>query len=72
MAIFTVFVVQYPFLDASSHPSVCPYNSWSMTLSSKSRKINIFDQINDRGGKLGSLYASLHLYKMVYWSVMLL
>ena len=32
-------------------------------------KINIFEQMNDRAGILGSLYVSLHIYKMVYWSV---
>ena len=41
----------------------------SVTLLSKSRKINIFEQISDRGGILGSLYASLHLNKRVCPSV---
>ena len=48
--------------------SIC----WSISLSvrlSISRQINIFGQISDRGGILGSLYASLHLAKMVYRSV---
>ena len=50
----------------SARPSVGPSVRPSVTLSSKSRKINIFEQISDRGGILDSLYASLHLSKMVY------
>ena len=52
------------FLDASSHlcnricPSVGPSVGWLVTLSSKTRKINIFEQIVDRGSILGLLNAS--------------
>ena len=50
-------------------PSVRPSVGQSVTLSSKSREIIIFEQISDRRGILGSLYASSHLYKMVSWSI---
>ena len=50
-------------------PSVRPSVGWLVTLSSKTRLINIFEQIIARGGLLGSLDASLHLYKTVYPSI---
>ena len=49
--------------------SVRPSVGWSVTLSSKTRLINIFEQIIATGGLLGSLDASLHLYKTVYPSI---
>ena len=54
-----------PSVRRSVGPSVGP----SVTLSSKTRKINIFEQINAQVGILGSLDDSLHLYKMVNLSV---
>ena len=41
----------------------------SVTLWSISRKINIFVQISYSWDILGSLYASLYLYKTIYWSI---
>ena len=40
-----------------------------VTLSSKTREIHIFEQINAQEGLLGALDTSLHLYKTVYPSV---
>ena len=66
----------YPaLLDASSHlykrvcPSVRPSVGPSVTLSSKTRKINIFEQNIVIGGIRGPLDASLQLYKTVYRSI---
>ena len=50
-------------------PSVRPLVGWLVTLSSKTRLINIFEQMIATGGLLGSLDASLHLYKTVYPSI---
>ena len=53
------------FLDASSHlynrvgPSVGPSVSPSITLTSKTREINVFEQKIDKAGILGLLDASL-------------
>ena len=71
------------FLDASSHlyvrvcpsvgPSVRRSVGWlvgrSVTLLSKTREINIFEQNSVIGGILGPLDASSQLYKMVYRSI---
>ena len=46
--------------------SACPPVRLSVTYLSKTREINIFKQIIPRGGIIGSLDASYHLYKMVY------
>ena len=46
-------------------PSVRPW----VTLLSKTREINIFEQVDTQGGILGALDTSFHLYKMVYLSV---
>ena len=65
----------FAFLDASSHlymrvcPSVRRSVGRSVTLSSKTRKIIISEQINAQAGMLGSQDASLHLYKTVNRSV---
>ena len=62
------------FLDASSHlymrvcPSVRPSVGGSVTLSSKTREINIFEQNIVIGGILSPLDAYLQLYKTVYRS----
>ena len=63
--------LEFRFLDASSHlyKRVCPFVRPSVTLSSKTRKINIFEQINAQAGIIGSLDASLYLYKTICWSV---
>ena len=50
-------------------PSVRPLVGRLVTLSSKTRLIDIFEQIIATGGLLGSLDASLHLYKTVYPSI---
>ena len=60
------------FLDASSHlymrvcpsvrPSIRPSVGGSVTLSSKTREINIFEQNIVTGGMLGPLDASLRRY----------
>ena len=42
-------------------PSVCLSVSLLVTLSSKPREINIFEQINAQGGIFGALDSSLHL-----------
>ena len=69
------FFYQISFLDASSHlynrgcpsvrrsvrPSVRPSVRWSVTLSSKTREINIFEQNIIMGGTLGPLDASSQL-----------
>ena len=66
------YAFQFPFLEASSHlynrvcPSVCRSVRRLVTLSSKTREINIFEQIVDRGGILGLPDAPAHLYKTVY------
>ena len=52
----------------SVRPSVCPSVGPSVTLSSKSRKIDILDHISVRGGLLD---ASSHLYKRVCPSICL-
>ena len=69
-------VLAITVLDASSHlynrvcpsvrPSVRQLVRRSVTLLSKTREINILEQIVARGGIPGSLDASSHLYKTVY------
>ena len=56
-------------ITGSVRPSVRRSVGWLVTLSPKTRLINIFKQIIARGGLLGSLDASLHLYKTVYPSI---
>ena len=52
-------------IAGSVRPSVRP----SVTLSLKTREINIFEKNIVRGGILGPLDVSLHLYKPVYWYI---
>ena len=53
----------------SVHRSVRPSIGLSVMLLSISIFVNISEQICHKGGRLGLLYASSNLYKMVYWSV---
>ncbi len=53
----------------SVRPSVGPSVGGLVTLSVKTRQINIFEQNNVRGGILGPLDAASQLYKTVYWSI---
>ena len=53
----------------SVRPSVRRLVGWSVTLSSKTREINIFEQNIVIGGILGPLDASSQLYKTVYRSI---
>ena len=63
----------HPSVRRSVGPSVRPSVGWlvgrSVTLLSKTREINIFEQNSVIGGILGPLDASSQLYKMVYWSI---
>ena len=66
-------------IRGSVRPSVSPSVGWSVrrsarpsvTLLSRSNKINIFEKIRDSWGILGPLYVSSHLYKTVYRSISL-
>ena len=72
-----IFCDRQNFLDASSHNRVCPSVlpsvgrsvGPSVTLLSKTRQINIFEQNIVRGGVLGPLDASSQLYKTMYRSI---
>ena len=54
-----------PSVRRSVRPSVRPW----VTLLSKTREINIFEQVDAQGGILGALDTSFNLYKTVYPSV---
>ena len=57
------------FVRPSVRPSVRRLVGPLVTLSTKTRKIIIFEQINAQAGIIGSLDASLYLYKTICWSV---
>ena len=56
-------------ITGSVRPFVGPSVRPSVTLSSKTRAINIQEQVSAKGGLLGSLDASSHFYKTVWPSV---